>query len=192
MFDLKQPGTAYEECEDGDDAMNWKGAILAAATTLACTTNSLAAQTDPCLQRTVAVNLRAERGELVSGFAAENLTASMLGRPSRILSVRQSNDAPRVLIAVDASSDMAEGSAVWQLGIEAAQELVRELPPESLIGLVSFSTGMEISIAPASDRSSLEHALTTLLAATPNGKTALWDSLAAASRPSSVIRCLGI
>jgi hypothetical protein len=141
----------------------------------------LRAQTDPCRQRSVAVNVFNDQNKIIPGLAAANFQASFRNQPVKILSVTQS-EAPRVVIILDASGSMVSRKEVWDFSIDAAKQLTNSLPPSALLGLVAFSTQVEKSVSLTADRQTILRELEALSArrrAMMNGvrKTALWDSM---------------
>jgi len=143
--------------------------------------NSLAAQTDPCLHRSVAVNVFDSQGETVPGLAAENFQASLRHEPIKILSVMQSS-APRVVIVLDASDTMLGEKSEWEFSIDSAKQLSDALPRAASLGLIVFSGDIEKTISLTNDRQAIAAELDSLKAdrhaiATGSRKTALWDAM---------------
>ncbi len=118
----------------------------------------LAAQTDACLHRTVAVSVFDDRGEIVTGLTAENFQASLRHERVKILSVRP-GDSPRVVIVLDASGSMLSRSEVWDFSIDAATQLSRSLPTGALLGMVVFSTQVGKTVPLSADRQTILAAL---------------------------------
>lgn len=143
--------------------------------------SSLLAQTDPCLHRSVAVNVFDNQGEIVPDLTADNFKASFHDQPIKILLATQSN-APRVVIVLDASETLRGEKSEWKFSIDSAKQLINALPPGASLGLVVFSTNVEKTISLTNDRQAIASeidALSTGRRATRKGirKTALWDCM---------------
>jgi hypothetical protein len=141
----------------------------------------LLAQTDPCLHRSVAINVFDNQGEIVPGLAAENFQASFRHQAIKILSVTQSS-APRVVIVLDASATMLGEKSEWEFSIDSARQLSDTLPPRASLGLIVFSSTMEKTIPLTNDRQAIATELDGLKAGrraivTGARKTAIWDAM---------------
>lgn len=139
------------------------------------------AQTDPCLHRSVAVNVFDNQNSMISGLTAGNFQASFRHQPVKILSVTQSSTA-RVVIVLDASGSMLSNKSEWEFSIESAKQLSNVLPPDVPLGLIVFSTKVEKTISLTNDRQAIVSELDTLRTgrrAILKGmrKTALWDAM---------------
>lgn len=111
----------------------------------------LLAQIDPCLHRSVPVNVFDNHGEIVPGLIAENFQASLRHQAIKILSVTQSN-APRVVIVLDASETMLGEKSKWEFSIDSARQLNDALPRAASLGLIVFSGDIEKTISLTNDR----------------------------------------
>jgi hypothetical protein len=141
----------------------------------------LLAQTDPCLHRSVAVNVFDNQNRMIAGLTAKNFRASFRHQPVKVLSVTQGS-AARVAIVLDASGSMLSNKSEWEFSIESAKQLSNALPPDVPLGLIVFSVNVEKTIALTNDRQSIVaelDALKTGRRAILKGlrKTALWDSM---------------
>jgi hypothetical protein len=142
------------------------------------------AQTDPCLRRSVAVNVFDNQNRITAGLTAENFRASFRRQPVKILRVTQGS-AARVVIVLDASGSMLSNKSEWEFSIESAKQLSNALPPGVPLGLIVFSANVEKTIALTNDRQSIVaelDAFKTGRRAILKGlrKTALWDSMSQA------------
>ncbi len=141
------------------------------------------AQINPCLARTVPVNVTNERGTAISGLTADNFKGSVHHKPIKIISVTPDDAPHRVLIVLDASGSMTGEIRKWQLYVSVANNLVASMPTGTSVGLSVFSSKIERHIPFTLDRHELEIELKSLQTGPKAfGKgphqTALWDSLA--------------
>jgi len=139
------------------------------------------AQTDPCLHRSVAVNVFDNQNRMIPGLTTGDFQASFRHQPVKILSVTQSSTA-RVVIVLDASGSMRENKSDWEFSVESAKQLSNVLPPDVPLGLIVFSTTVEKTISLTNDRQAIVSELDTLRTgrqAILKGmrKTALWDAM---------------
>ena len=82
---------------------------------------SIQAQQDPCLNRTVAVNVLSEDVHVVEGLSAQNFRGKVHGHRVEIVSVNRDSGPRRIVIVLDASGSMRD---VWRLEIVAAEGLL--------------------------------------------------------------------
>jgi len=121
----------------------------------------LLAQTDPCLHRSVAVNVFDNHGEMVTGLTAKNFQASLRRQPVKILSVTQGS-APRVVIVLDASDTLLGEGSEWEFSIGSAMRLNGALPADASVGLMVFPTKAEGTISLTQDRRGIATQLDSL------------------------------
>lgn len=104
------------------------------------------AQTDPCLDRTIPVNVYTERGEAFTPLAAFSFRPHMGGKPVRVTSVTLDTGPRRVLILIDVSGSMTEEDRLkW--GLEFTRDLISLTPLRDSLALVTFSTRTEDVVA---------------------------------------------
>jgi hypothetical protein len=137
------------------------------------------AQDDPCLRRTVPVNALTDQGRRYADLAADEVHASLKGKPLSIISVKPSTAAPRVMIVIDASASMQENQKGWSLNLSIARALLQSLPDDSLAGLAVFSKAIGTHIPASRDREALTAELDRLTASRASAPhaTALWDAM---------------
>jgi hypothetical protein len=140
------------------------------------------AQRDMCLHRTVPVNTLTGKGRRYAALAADDLRASLHGKPVRIVSTQPNTSAPRVMIVIDASGSMLVERKGWTLNLSIARALLQYVPVDSLAGLAVFSKTLESHLPPTRDREKLRAEIdrvSTYYDSAPRGRrvTALWDAL---------------
>ena len=151
--------------------------VLAAVAFLAGGT-ALAAQTDSCVRRTIPVNLRTEKGQIVTGLATENFRAELHRKAVRIVSVTAVSGTPRVAVLIDKSGSMGATKGLWQANVAVARDLVKALPVGSQVSISTFSDKTAKLVPFTDDRPHLQEVLENVQADMPHGRTALWDALA--------------
>lgn len=144
------------------------------------------AQTDPCLRRSVPVNVVDDRGQLVAGLTENNFAGSIHHQPVKIISVMPDGTARRLLIILDASGSMIEDKRIWHLYLAVGRNLITPVPESTLVGLIVFSSKIEENILLTTRKKSLQDELTRLdpgARTFPKGPrhTALWDALETAA-----------
>jgi hypothetical protein len=149
---------------------------LALAVTLS---DSIHAQQEHCLNRTIAVNVLSEDGHFVEGLSPQNFRGKVRGE--RVETVSASHDfAPRrIVLVLDASGSMYD---VWKLETSAAEGLLNA-DNDSSFALITFATQVEHRIDFAQGRKQISDVLAGLEGPSedsPKFKTALRDALAAA------------
>jgi Ca-activated chloride channel family protein len=88
-----------------------------------------------------------------------------------------------VVLCIDTSGSMAASDVDptrAQAALNAMQAFVNQAPPQTAIGIISFSTGAEVLTQPTRDRDQIQNALDEIPG--PNGATAIGDALALAQR----------
>jgi hypothetical protein len=149
-------------------------------------TGSQLAQTDPCVRRSIPVNVVDDRGQLVTGLTENNFMGSIHHQPVKVISVRPDGKARRVLIVLDASGSMTDEKRLWHLYLAVGRNLITPIPEGTLVGLMVFSSKIEGNIPLTTSRKSLQDELARLdpgTRALPKGlrQTALWDALETAA-----------
>lgn len=146
--------------------------------------DSVLAQEDVCLHRTLPVNVLDDNDASIEGLAAGDFKASFGKQSIKIGSAKPNTALPRVMVVLDASRSMIENKLDWDYDVRAARTVLQDLPKDASVGLALFSAKIELNIPPTQDRQKLVAELNRLSAgerAFPKGsrKTALWDSLSA-------------
>ncbi len=154
---------------------------ILAALAILVTTASLAAQSDPCLRRTVAVNVFDNQERMIAGLTRDDFQASLSHEPIKILSVTP-GDSPRVVIVLDASELMLDSKSDWIESVESAKQLSGALSNSAQLGLIVFSTQVEKTFPLTNNRQSvlrelvgLEVGRRQLMKGTR--KIALWEAM---------------
>jgi len=81
------------------------------------TAGQLFAQSDPCLRRTIAVNVLTDQGKVVSDLATDNFKVSFDHKPAQVLSVTFDVLPRRVMIVLDASGSMIAEQSDWDFDL---------------------------------------------------------------------------
>jgi hypothetical protein len=144
---------------------------------LGLTAASFMAEEDPCLDRTVAVNVQAEDQRSVTGLTASNFRGKIHGKPVQIVSVSYDTAPRRIVILLDASGSMADK---WALELNLVYRVVSSAPNQTAFALLTFSNQVEDKYDFTQNPAVVEQELIKLKRKTPHGKTALLDSLLAA------------
>jgi len=144
-------------------------------------------QTDPCLQRTVAVSVVDTAAKPVTGLTPQDFHAEMKGKRVPILSAMPDESSHRVLIVLDASKSMVEDEKEWSLAKSLAGEALAASPGHFQAGLIVFNDQVRVKIPVQSGTQAARRALDEL-PERPRKKdqrigrhTALWDALMAAT-----------
>lgn len=162
--------------------------ILVATLAAACITQ-LPAQTNPCLDRTIPVNVYTRRGQAVTPPTAASFQASINGKPLQVTSATYDGGPLRIVILLDVSGSMAyENRLRW--GLEFARGLISSAPPQDTLALITFNDRIVNSIAFGQDRTAFLAEVDKLQHTDwGRGKTAMEDVLASALallKPASV------
>ena len=141
----------------------------------------LFAQIDPCLHRSVAVNVLDNQGDPVPDLTTENFQASIGHQPITILSVTP-RSALRVVIVLDASDTLLGEGSEWEFSIGSAMRLNDALPADASVGLMVFPTRVEGTIPLTQDRRGIATQLDSLKAVRRGSlkgtrRTTLWDAM---------------
>src|SRR5271155_1085914 len=120
--------------------------FVPAALAIMISAASLSAQSDPCLRRTVAVNVFDNQERMISSLSQDDFQASLHHERVKVLSVTP-GASPRVVIVVDASGSMTGDRVNWDSSLESAYQLARTLNSRVPMGLIAFSTQVDKTIA---------------------------------------------
>jgi hypothetical protein len=116
--------------------------------------NQGVAQRDPCLDRTIPVNVYTEQEVSVSGLTAADFKGSVGGKPVRVNDVTYEIGPRRIVILIDVSGSMtAEGGLQW--GLQFVQDLISLAAPEDSLALLTFSGKIEDNLAFGQSREAL-------------------------------------
>jgi hypothetical protein len=112
------------------------------------------AQTDPCLDRTIPVNVYTKGGEPVTALTAANFKASIKGKPIVVTATTYDRGPRSIVILIDVSGSMTErGRLKW--GLEFAQDLISSAPSQDSLALLTFSNQVENAVAFGQSRTAL-------------------------------------
>lgn len=142
----------------------------------------VAAQTEPCLDRTIPVNVYSEKGQAILGLTAPNFRASLQGRPIHVTAAAYDRGPRRIVILLDVSGSMHEFG--WlPFGLNVAEDLASLAPPQASVALLTFDARTEDRMGFSSPSTRLVDEIQTLqrTAWSDQGsshKTALWDAIA--------------
>lgn len=114
-----------------------KTALL--ATLFAASVHGLPAQDDPCLSRTVAVNVIGNEDEAVKGLEASRFRGKYHGRNVEIVSAKYDTGPRRILLILDTSSATTADPAKWKSELVMVEGLVSWTPAQSLVALWTFA-----------------------------------------------------
>ena len=162
------------------DSMTNRHLVFAVAAILVSSA-SLQAQSDPCLRRTIAVNLFDHDKQIDSEISPDNFQASMPHEKITVLSVTASRPS-RMVIVLDASGSMTSDKSDWNSYIDNAKELAKGLAAGTQVGLIVFSTQVDTTVPLTSDREIMARELETVRSAVSSAgkrteKAALWDAV---------------
>jgi hypothetical protein len=157
-------------------------AILAAA----CI-GQLAAQTDPCLERTIPVTVYSEKAQQVLGLAAENFRATVKGKQVPVVSVTYDVGPRRVVVVLDHGASMqTNGELSWEFA--AAQALVAASQPQDSFAVLTFAAKVQFISQFVLDRDAVVAEIRRQIQAPGFGGTALFDAVARATDLASPAR----
>jgi hypothetical protein len=170
-------GKRDEKAADDQDrsAPGWLHTLLVLVTLA----GTLHAQQNPCLNRTIAVNVLNEEGHFVEGLSAQNFRGKVHGQRVEIVSAAHDSGPRRIVIVLDASGSMGNK---WGLEIYEAEGLL-STDPDSSFALITFATHIRDRIDFTQGRKKISDELAGLQSpakAGPEGRTALRDALTAA------------
>jgi hypothetical protein len=121
---------------------------------IAGSVTQVSAQTDPCLYRTVPVNVYAEQGEAFTHFPASDFQASIGDKPVGVTSAAIGNGPLHIVILIDVSRSMNEGGNLKR-GLEFAQDLISLASNEDSLALLTFSNQVEDTLVFGVSRTAL-------------------------------------
>ena len=131
------------------------------------------AQQDPCLTRTVPVNVMTSDGNLVWGLHASDFKAQLGRQPAEIVSVTADAGQHRAVIVLDASASMVDK---WGPSFAVAQSLPK-WTPHTAFALLTFSDQIRERVGFDKGNDAVTTKLADLEKFTPGGQTALLDAL---------------
>ena len=106
-------------------------------------------------------------------IAPGSVTATLGGKSVRVAVTPVQQEQRTALLVVDTSGSM--GPKGISAATDAARAYLRQVPPDVLVGLLTFSDRPHLVVVPTRDRRAVSHALPGLAA---KGETALYDGLA--------------
>src|SRR5882762_544674 len=144
----------------------------------------LFAQTAPCFQQSVSVNILMQ-DTIYPELRAGELAAKLDKEHVKILSVLPGDPPHRVIVLLDSSGSVLSSSFAWRAYLAMARNLVTNLPEGTTATLVVFADLIDMIIPVTDDRAKLESQFKTLEAGwgyfrKPRA-SALWDAMKAAS-----------
>jgi len=131
------------------------------------------AQQDPCLTRTVPVNVMTSDGNLVWGLHASDFKAQLGRQPAEIVSVTADAGQHRAVIVLDASGSMADK---WGASLALAEGLLK-WTPHTAFALITFSDQIRERVGFDKGNDAVRTKLADLEKFTPGGHTGLLDAL---------------
>jgi hypothetical protein len=144
-----------------------------------------AAQDDPCLHRTVAVNVFEAGAGIVSGLRPQDFRVEMKGATAEIRSAEVDRSPHRVIVVLDSSGSMF-GEHMWPVAKAFASDVFAFAPGRLRAGLIVFNDKVRAKIPAGYDPEAVRRALEELPASPSRKdhrtgrKTALLDALTAA------------
>ena len=160
--------------------MFWRPTFILAAI-LGVAAPAVFAQADPCSYRSIPVSREGGCSSAVP-LTPGDFSASIDKKPVTIVSVVPNSAPVRVVIALDASSSMELQVHSWDENLNAAEELLKQLPAGSPVGLVVFADKPQTVLPLSSSRDVVRAQLEQFR---PRHErmhaTALWDALTTAA-----------
>lgn len=147
----------------------------------------LPAQENPCLTRTVPVNVTTNDYRVVSGLTSANFRGKFRGHPVEIISVKYDTGPRRIVILLDASGSM---KYAWEAELGTAQNIVLQAPPKDSFAVLAFGDGTSyMRIGFGKDPKDLVNGLGRMTrVGKAYGKTAMLDALLEAVNMSRPLR----
>ncbi|HEV2352289.1 MAG TPA: VWA domain-containing protein [Terriglobia bacterium] len=99
----------------------------------------LTAQEDPCLNRTIEVNVITDDFRLVKGLDSSHFEGKFHGKPIDITSAEYDTGSRRVVILLDSSGSMGVPDDHWRPGVTMAADIVSSAPPQTSFALLRFN-----------------------------------------------------
>jgi len=106
---------------------------------LALGAGSFDAQENPCLTRTVAVNVIGSEDEAVKGLDAARFRGKYHGQNAEIVSAKYDTGPRKILFLIDTSGAMLADQAKWKSELVMAEGVISWMPPQTWFGLVTFA-----------------------------------------------------
>jgi hypothetical protein len=144
--------------------------------------STVTAQQDPCLDRTVAVNVLTEKGDSVNGLTAKSFRAEYQRQLVEVVSATRDIHTRRIAIVLDTSRSINQ-NLTWYAATSAAKRLYSTAPGETSFALLTFATQVETRIELTEGRVAVAKALSAMGSEDwtnykgPTRKTALLDAL---------------
>jgi hypothetical protein len=163
----------------------WRLCIVAALLPTA-NARAQAGEENPCVDRTVAVNVLTRGGLVGEGLNAANFRGKYRGKTVEIASATRHEGASRILILLDTSGSMVREGTKWQAGIAMVRNLTREAPAGTSFALLTFAARVEERVEFGLPPWALHEVIEKLAARDwehykgPPRRTALFDSIVAA------------
>ena len=104
------------------------------------------AQTDPCLDRKIPVNVYANGGGAVTSLAAGDFKASINRKPILVTAASYDRGPLRIVILIDVSGSMT-GTGRLKWSVEFAQDLISAAPSQESLALLTFSNRIGATVA---------------------------------------------
>jgi Mg-chelatase subunit ChlD len=120
--------------------------VALAGLALALTAARLAPQENPCLTRTLAVNVINSEDESIKGLTATSFRGKFEGHDVEIISAATETSAHRIVFLVDTSAAMFRDEARRRSEVVMAEGLVSWLPAQTSVALLTFSNPTEMKI----------------------------------------------
>lgn len=125
-----------------NSAMRFTGRFVLIVLVLTASRFLLRAQQDPCLTRTIPVNVTTNDYRAISGLTPANFRGKFRGKPVEIVSVKYDTGPRRVVILMDASNSMEDR---WDAEVALGQNLVSRAPIKDTFAVLAFSNGKSYS-----------------------------------------------
>jgi hypothetical protein len=145
----------------------------------------VAAQTEPCIHRTIIASLTDRDWAPITGLQRDDFVGEFRGKPLRLLSLTPEEGPRRIVILLDASGSLNEGKetgAAWELSVALASHIVEAKLERTELALIIFNERIIEILDFDSGQPKLAERLRQI-GADPNyrkfnvkGKTALWDA----------------
>jgi hypothetical protein len=125
----------------------------------------LPARTEPCLDRTIPVNVYSEKGQPLLGLTAANFKASVKGAPLEVMAAAYGVGPRRIVVLIDTSGSMlpsGPGPGLLKLSLSIASSFVVSAPADDTFALLTFSNSVEDRINFGQDRARVLEELSKL------------------------------
>lgn len=175
-------------CPDRREGMTAWRTFFLGSLLLAAPVVQSRAQNDPCLNRTVAVNVTTEDFQSVKGLTTENFEAKLHGKPLDVTSVNYDEGTHRVAILLDVSGSMTgqPDQSPWPEAIFAIKSVLYSAPSHTSFALCTFARGMQATVKFGQSAAAVNAAVEKLEVADwswlkgRDRYTALWDGVSRA------------